>query len=67
MLLLDALLLVFFGADEADAVADDDVLSDVGPLRSVILFYLRSECVYEYEAKKKKVVCMCVRARERCR
>jgi hypothetical protein len=38
-------------------LADDvvcDVLSDVGPLRSVILFDLRNECGYEYEAKKKK-------------
>jgi len=38
-------------------LADDvvcDVLGAVVPLGSAILFYLRSECVYEYEAKKKK-------------
>jgi len=50
-----------FAADElAFELADEvvcDVLGDVVPLRSDILVYLRSECVYEYEAKKKKVVC----------
>jgi len=35
-----------------------DVLSDGVPLGSVILVYLRSECVYEYEAKKKKKSCV---------
>lgn len=54
-----ALLLLFLLADEPDDVVCD-VLSDVRPLRSVILFYLRSECVYEYEVKKKKS-CVCAR------
>lgn len=61
MLLLAALLLGFFAADDGDNGVCD-VLSDVEPLGSVILFDLRSECVYEYEAKEKK---SCVCARER--
>lgn len=45
------MLLPFF-ADDTGVVGD--VLSDVELLGSVILFYLRSECVYEDEAKRER-------------
>jgi hypothetical protein len=54
-------LLVFLAFVPDDVVCD--VLSDVGPLRSVILFDLRNECGYEYEAKKKKKKVVCARER----
>ena len=46
------MLLPFFADDDTDTSVVCDVLSDVELLGSVILFDLRSECVYEDEAKE---------------